>query len=90
MLVHIPEVLTPEQVRHCRDVMERASWVDGRGHGGSSARRRSSAIFNFRRTAPKRANSATWFLRALGRHLAVHVGGTSEDRLSTFVQSLRL
>lgn len=30
MIVHIPQVLHPEQVAHCRAVMERAQWVDGR------------------------------------------------------------
>lgn len=34
MLVHIPEVLTPEQVRRCREVMAQTAWVDGRGTAG--------------------------------------------------------
>jgi PKHD-type hydroxylase len=34
MMVHIPNVLTAEQVRHCRAVMERASWTDGRVTSG--------------------------------------------------------
>jgi PKHD-type hydroxylase len=29
MMVHVPNVLTPEQVARCREVMERADWVDG-------------------------------------------------------------
>lgn len=29
MMVRIPEVLTTEQVRRCREVMEAAEWVDG-------------------------------------------------------------
>lgn len=29
MLICIPEVLTKDEVRHCRRVMERAGWVDG-------------------------------------------------------------
>lgn len=29
MMVRIPDVLTPEQVRRCREVMEAAEWVDG-------------------------------------------------------------
>ena len=33
MLVHIPDVLTQEQVRYCRDLMARADWVDGRVAG---------------------------------------------------------
>lgn len=42
MLVRIPNVLTPEQVRHCRDVMARAAWVDGRvtaGHQSAQVKR---------------------------------------------------
>ncbi len=42
MLVRIPNVLTAEQVRHCRDVMARAAWVDGRvtaGHQSTQVKR---------------------------------------------------
>lgn len=42
MLVRIPNVLTPEQVRHCRDVMARAAWADGRvtaGHQSAQVKR---------------------------------------------------
>jgi PKHD-type hydroxylase len=34
MMVHIPHVLTAEQVAHCRAVFDQASWVDGRGTAG--------------------------------------------------------
>jgi PKHD-type hydroxylase len=34
VLICIPEVLTKEQVAHCRKVMERAEWVDGRVTAG--------------------------------------------------------
>jgi PKHD-type hydroxylase len=34
MMVHIPNVLTAAQVAHCRAVMERASWTDGRVTAG--------------------------------------------------------
>src|SRR5262245_64668965 len=34
MMVHIPQVLDAEQVARCRDVMERADWVDGRVTAG--------------------------------------------------------
>lgn len=30
MLLHIPEVLTPDQLRQCRQLLEEAEWVDGR------------------------------------------------------------
>jgi len=34
MMIHIPNVLTPEQVARCRDVMTRAAWIDGRVTAG--------------------------------------------------------
>lgn len=34
MIVQVPNVLNPEQVARCRDVMNRAAWVDGRVTAG--------------------------------------------------------
>ena len=34
MLVHIPHVLTADQVAHCREVFARAAWEDGRSTAG--------------------------------------------------------
>ncbi|MCK9918064.1 Fe2+-dependent dioxygenase [Microbacteriaceae bacterium K1510] len=34
MMVHVPNVLTAEQVARCRVVMEKAGWVDGRATAG--------------------------------------------------------
>ncbi len=34
MILHIPNVLNEQQVAHCRDVMEHATWVDGRVTAG--------------------------------------------------------
>lgn len=39
MLVRIPNVLTAEQVARCRDVMQRAEWVDGRVTAGHQSAR---------------------------------------------------
>jgi PKHD-type hydroxylase len=42
LLVHIPGVLTAEQVSHCREVMARTDWVDGRvtaGHQSAQVKR---------------------------------------------------
>ena len=39
MMVHIPQVLTPDQVARCRDVMEKADWVDGRVTAGHQSER---------------------------------------------------
>jgi PKHD-type hydroxylase len=41
MLLHIPKVLTEAQVARCRELMERAPWVDGRvtaGHQSAKAK----------------------------------------------------
>ena len=37
MLICIPEVLTKEQVAHCRKVMGKAEWVDGRVTAGAQS-----------------------------------------------------
>ena len=39
MMLHIPEVLTPEQVARCRDVMTKADWVDGNVTAGHQSRK---------------------------------------------------
>ena len=39
MMLHIPNVLTPEQVARCRDVMEKAAWVDGDSTAGHQSRK---------------------------------------------------
>jgi len=39
MMVHIPNVLTPEQVARCREVMTRADWVDGNVTSGHQSRK---------------------------------------------------
>jgi len=41
-MIHIPDVLTPEQVKRCREVMEKGAWVDGRvtaGHQSAQVKR---------------------------------------------------
>ncbi len=41
MLLRIPEVLTPEQVAHARQLLDKAEWVDGRvtaGHQSAKAK----------------------------------------------------
>jgi PKHD-type hydroxylase len=42
MMVHIPNVLTPEQVARCRQVFDQAHWTDGRvtaGHQSAQVKR---------------------------------------------------
>src|SRR5215813_4380743 len=41
MLLHLPQILTEAQVARCRELMERAKWVDGRvtaGHQSAKAK----------------------------------------------------
>jgi PKHD-type hydroxylase len=41
MLLHIPEILSSEQVAHCRQKLEQADWIDGRvtaGHQSALAK----------------------------------------------------
>ena len=37
MMLHVRNVLTPEQVRHCRRVLQSAAWVDGRVTAGEQS-----------------------------------------------------
>ena len=37
MLLVIPDLLSPEQTRQCRDALAQADWVDGRGTAGHAA-----------------------------------------------------
>jgi PKHD-type hydroxylase len=67
MLVHIPEVLTAEQVRCCRDLMARANWVDGRitaGHQSAQVKRNLQLPEN----TPEAQELGDLVLDALGRH----------------------
>jgi PKHD-type hydroxylase len=47
MLLHIPDVLTPEQVEQARGILDGAEWVDGRvtaGHQSSMAKRNEQIV----------------------------------------------
>jgi PKHD-type hydroxylase len=37
MILHVPNVLHEQQIAHCRDVIEHATWVDGRVTAGSQS-----------------------------------------------------
>jgi len=39
VLIHIPRVLTPEQVRQCREALAESAWVDGRVTAGKQSGR---------------------------------------------------
>jgi PKHD-type hydroxylase len=66
MMVHIPEVLTPQQVARCREVMERAEWVDGRvtaGHQSAQVKKN----LQLPETTPEARELGDMVLQALGR-----------------------
>jgi PKHD-type hydroxylase len=37
MMVHIPELLSPEEVARCRAILEASAWIDGKGTAGDQA-----------------------------------------------------
>src|SRR5262245_9111993 len=67
MMVHVPEVLTPQQVARCREVMERASWVDGKATAGEQS---AKVKFNLQlpETAPEARELGDMVMQALGRN----------------------
>ncbi|HWW49394.1 MAG TPA: Fe2+-dependent dioxygenase [Xanthobacteraceae bacterium] len=67
MLIHVPEVLTPDQVKRCREVMERAAWIDGRvtaGHQSAQVKRNLQLPEN----SPEAHELGQMVLDALGRN----------------------
>jgi len=68
MLVKIDNLLTPEEVAHCRSVLEGSEWVDGRVTAGAQ-----SALAKHNLQVPESAPQARALgeiiLRALGRNL---------------------
>jgi PKHD-type hydroxylase len=57
VLLAIPQVLSKEQVRHCRQVMDAAEWIDGRGTAGPQSGW-SSTTCNCPRPRPPPSSSA--------------------------------
>lgn len=69
MLLKIPEVLTRDQVRACREMMESAEWVDGRVTAGyQSARAKNNLQLPENADVTKRLQGIV--LAALGENLA--------------------
>lgn len=66
MLLHIPDILTADEVAHCRAVLEASPWVDGRVTAGDQA---AKAKFNLQ--IPEESDTARELgeviLRALAR-----------------------
>jgi len=67
MMVHVPNVLAPEQVARCRAVMEQAAWVDG----GVTAGPQSAMVkhnLQLPETAAEARELGDMVLQALGRN----------------------
>lgn len=67
MLIQIPDILTPEEVAHCRRVLEASQWVDGRVTAGAQA---AKAKLNLQIPVESREahELGDLILRALGRN----------------------
>lgn len=66
MMVHIPGVLTAEEVRHCREILEQGELADGRitaGHQSAKAKKNLQLPEN----SPQARELSEMVMRALGR-----------------------
>ena len=67
MMVHIPGVLAPEQVARCRDVMEKAAWVDGHATAGHQSAKVKHNL-QLPESAPEARELGDMVIQALGRN----------------------
>jgi PKHD-type hydroxylase len=67
MLIRIPQLLTPAEVAHCRQVLEAAQWIDGRATAGEQS---AKAKLNLQvpEGSPQARELGELVLRALGRN----------------------
>jgi len=67
MLIHIPNVLTPEELQHVRAIIEEAAWIDGKATAGDQA---AQAKYNLQIAEGSEAGmkAGDIILRALGRN----------------------
>ena len=87
MLVHIPAVLTPEEVRATRAVLDAGRWIDGRGSAGhmaSSVKANQEADL----TDPTVRAKSDFILRALSSHARYRGRRTASAHLSAILQPL--
>ena len=68
MLLHVPKVLTEAQVARCRELMERAKWVDGRDHGRPPVGARPSTTCSSPRGRPEAREMGEMIVAALERN----------------------
>jgi PKHD-type hydroxylase len=66
MMVHIPNVLAAEQVARCREVMQRAAWVNGRVTAGHQSEKVKNNL-QLPETAPEARELGGMVMDALGR-----------------------
>ena len=66
MLLHIPQVLSREEVQQCREWLTAADWVDGRVTAGSQSEKTKNNL-----QLPESSEAAQWLrarvLEALGK-----------------------
>jgi PKHD-type hydroxylase len=67
MQVHIPQVLTAQEVAHCRAVLDRAQWVDGKVTAGHQSARAKNNL-QIPESAPEARQLGAIILRALERN----------------------
>jgi PKHD-type hydroxylase len=67
MMLTIPQVLTAEQVRHCRERLAQADWSDGRASAGHLASQVKNNL-QLAEEAPASRELGDLILQALGRH----------------------
>jgi predicted 2-oxoglutarate/Fe(II)-dependent dioxygenase YbiX len=65
MMVHVPNVLAPEQIARCRTVMEQAAWVDGRVTAGPQSAKVKHNL-QLPETAPEARELGDMVMEALG------------------------
>lgn len=67
MIIHLAGVLSPEQVRQCRETLAQAGWIDGRATAGDQS---GLAKHNLQLSedAPEAASLGALVLKALGAH----------------------
>jgi PKHD-type hydroxylase len=71
MLIHIPDVLTPEEIRHCTAVLEGSQWVDGRATAGDLAAKSKNNL-QIPVDCAEARELGELVLNALGRHPTYH------------------
>ncbi|GBQ66585.1 hydroxylase [Ameyamaea chiangmaiensis NBRC 103196] len=67
MLIHIPAVLSAEEVRHCRERLEHAVWTDGRVTAGEQSAKAKNNL-QVPQDSPECRELGEMVLRALGRN----------------------